>query len=92
MEYHFILIRVDCILKKKQTNNVAEDEIGTLVYSWQECKMIGCKMTECKNRMVPQKVKHRVFPGGSVVKNLPSNAVDTGSIPDTGRSHMHWSS
>ena len=54
--------------------------------------MIGCKMTECKNRMVPQKVKHRGFPGGSVVKNLPSNAVDTGSIPDTGRSHMHWSS
>ena len=27
------------------------------------------------------------FPGGSVVKNLPVNAGDTGSIPDLGRSH-----
>ena len=28
------------------------------------------------------------FPGGSVVKNLPINAGDMGSIPDLGRSHM----
>ena len=28
-----------------------------------------------------------VFPGGSVVKNLPANAGDTGSIPGLGRSH-----
>ena len=27
------------------------------------------------------------FPGGSVVKNLPANAGDTGSIPDPGRFH-----
>ena len=26
------------------------------------------------------------FPGGSVVKNLPANAGDTGSIPELGRS------
>ena len=26
------------------------------------------------------------FPGGSVVKNLPTNAQDTGSIPGSGRS------
>ena len=26
--------------------------------------------------------------GGSVVKNLPANAGDTGSIPDQGRCHM----
>ena len=31
------------------------------------------------------------FPGGSVIKNLPANAGDTGSIPDQGRSHMMWS-
>ena len=30
----------------------------------------------------------RDFPGGSVVKNLPANAEDTGSIPGLGRSHM----
>ena len=28
------------------------------------------------------------FPGGSMVKNPPANAGDTGSIPDSGRSHM----
>ena len=28
------------------------------------------------------------FPGGSVVKNPPSNAGDTGSVPDPGRLHM----
>ena len=28
------------------------------------------------------------FPGGSVVKNLPAIAGDTGSSPGPGRSHM----
>ena len=28
------------------------------------------------------------FPGSSVVKNLPANAGDMGSIPGPGRSHM----
>ena len=28
------------------------------------------------------------FPGSSVVKSLPANAGDKGSIPDPGRSHM----
>ena len=30
----------------------------------------------------------RGFSGNSVVKNLPSDAGDLGSIPDLGRSHM----
>ena len=34
----------------------------------------------------------RDFPGGTVVKNLPANAGDTGSSPGPGRSHMPWSS
>ena len=34
----------------------------------------------------------RDFPGGTVVKNLPANAGDMGSIPGLGRSHMPWSS
>ena len=33
----------------------------------------------------------RGFPGGSVVKNLPDNAEDTGSIPGPRRSLMPWS-
>nr|XP_058913291.1 zinc finger and SCAN domain-containing protein 2 isoform X2 [Kogia breviceps] len=32
------------------------------------------------------------FPGGTVVKNPPANAGDTGSIPGLGRSHMPQSS
>ena len=31
------------------------------------------------------------FPGGSVVKNPPANAGDTGLIPYLGRSHMQLS-
>ena len=30
----------------------------------------------------------RDFPGDAVVKNLPANAGDMGSIPGPGRSHM----
>ena len=36
--------------------------------------------------------KDRGFPDGSVVKNLPANAVDMGSIPGPERFHMLWSS
>ena len=32
------------------------------------------------------------FPGGTVVKNPPANAGDTGSSPDPGRPHMPKSS
>ena len=31
------------------------------------------------------------FPGGTVIKNPPANAGDTGSIPGLGRSHKPWS-
>ena len=37
------------------------------------------------------KISVRGSPAGSVVKNLPANAGDTGSIPDPGRFHMPWS-
>ena len=30
------------------------------------------------------------FPGGSLVKNPPANAGDTGSVPGPGRFHMLW--
>ena len=33
----------------------------------------------------------RDFPDDPVVKSLPCNAEDTGSILDVGRSHMPWS-
>ena len=36
-------------------------------------------------------MREGVFTGGSVVKNLPANAGDTGSSPYPGRPHMLWS-
>ena len=35
-----------------------------------------------------QRQQPQGFPGGTVVKNLPANAGDTGSSPGLGRSHM----
>ena len=42
--------------------------------------------------MLNTKFKIWGFPGGTVVKNLPANAGDTGSSPGLGRSHMPRSS
>ena len=41
-----------------------------------------------KTLVIPQKVKHRGFPGGAVVENPPANAGNMGSTPGLGRSHM----
>ena len=38
-----------------------------------------------------KKEKSWDFLGGTVVKNLPANAGDTGSSPGLGRSHIPWS-
>ena len=44
------------------------------------------KDTRCiKLQNKPQKIQLRGFPGGSVVKNLPANAGEVGSIPGSGR-------
>ena len=40
------------------------------------------------DNQIPYIKCHRDFPGGTVVKNLPANAGDTGVIPGRGRSHM----
>ena len=42
----------------------------------------------CEVGRIPTKTTRQGFPGDSVVKNLPANARDTGSIPDSGRSRM----
>ena len=43
-------------------------------------------MSICASIMVLGISKGRSFPGGSVVKSLPANAGDPGSIPGSGRS------
>ena len=47
--------------------------------------------TDLNKNEVLIKVWERDFPGGTVVKNPPANAGDTGSIPGLGRSHVPWS-
>ena len=42
----------------------------------------------CKSKTSKIKSLFRDFPGGAVVKNLPANAGDIGSIPGPGTSHM----
>ena len=47
------------------------------------------EMAEARNLfIVSLKVKEKGFPGGSVVKNMPTTAGNTGSIPDPGRFRM----
>ena len=53
-------------------------------FNWESCISSG-NSRPVKNQG-PQD-----FPGGSVVKNPPANAGDTGSSPRPGRSHMPWS-
>ena len=48
------------------------------------CTAVLFKVLSCKVK----NVLSWDFPGGAVVKNLPANAGDTGSIPGRGRSHM----
>ena len=45
-------------------------------------------ISQLRVRMLQLKIPHVDFPGGSVVKNPPASAEDTGSIPGPGRAHM----
>ena len=44
--------------------------------------------TTCFHLCVESKKTKQDFPGGTVVKNPPANAGDTGSTPSPGRSDM----
>ena len=69
----FKMLRVEAKLKKKKCIK-SEYEGASLVVQWLR---IHLPMQAFEG-----------FPGGSVVKNLPANAGDTGSISDPGRSHI----
>ena len=45
----------------------------------------GQRLTPYNQR---QEINYRDFPAGTVIKNPPANAGDTGSSPGPGRSHM----
>ena len=61
------------------------------------CMMLQWHLTAVLNRGTldcprhPFKTFFEGFPGGSVVRNLPANAGDMGSIPGPGGSHVSWS-
>ena len=46
---------------------------------------------KAKGQLCYLKITTLDFPGGTVVKNPPANAGDTGSSPGWRRSHMLWS-
>ena len=57
-----------------------------------ECNVLLVMYIKLREEMVQlTNLKIKGFPGGSVVKNPPANAGDTGSSPGPGRSHMQWS-
>ena len=62
-----------------------------------ECVSLAWRLFWAKNNQGPKhsdpppnflKELRQGFPGGSVVKNMPCNAGDSGSIPGPGRPHM----
>ena len=63
------------------------DSLGIIVSKkWApSCMNCGSLMKEKDTLKIDQV---RDFPGGPVVKNLPANAGDTGSISGLGRFHM----
>ena len=67
---------MDSVLKKKERKSVRLRRTASII---------------CNNKTLvisPLKICINGLPGGSVVKNLPANAGDTGSSPGLGRSHM----
>ena len=59
--------------------------LSKAIYRFNEICMKIELFTEIKKKL---KFICKDFPGGSVVKKIPSNAVDTGSVSGPGRSHM----
>ena len=57
-------------------------------YTSYELRMIFTFLRVVKKKKTIKNIPQRDFPGGTMVKNLPANAGDTGSSPGPGRSHM----
>ena len=48
-------------------------------------------ISQLRKNLEKNLIYERDFPGGTVVKNPPANAGDTGLSPGLGRSHVPWS-
>ena len=73
--------------KSTPTGNKSDDLFMCGVLARPFCCTLVCPAVF----MSPQNIKDLGFLGGTVVKNLPANAGDTGLSPGPGRSHMPWS-
>ena len=78
---------------EKQTNKQTKKRIKDLNRLLQIRKSKEPKsMQRCLASLIITEIQikshNEDFPGGTVVKNPPVNAGDTGSIPGPGRSHM----
>ena len=86
-DLHMELITIWCNMKSEKKNfNPAKElkEVFLEEEAVPELSLAGGERTHgCGN-----KNQCRGFPRGSVIKNLPANAEDTGSIPSLARSHM----
>ena len=72
---------------REKKNCLSQSNSG---HVWEEIKQtVGKGVTDIQIKLSRLNVGD--FPGGTVVKNPPANAGDTGSSPGPGRSHMPWS-
>ena len=70
-------------VQEKKSERIYTTPSKEIIFPWgkfEDCEMGRSRKT--KN------LPHRDFPGGTVVKNPPANAGDTGSSPGPERSHM----
>ena len=82
---HRIFSRIDLILVHKSSlGKFKKTEIVSSVLSNHQAMRLEINY----RKKICKKYKHRVFPGGAVVENLPANSGDTGSSPGLGRFHM----
>ena len=70
---------------------LADKDIKTSVFHMFKktvCKSMLRDIKKIRIKILEMKTILSNFPGGTVVKNPPANARDTGSSPGPGRSHM----